>query len=77
MTTEKPKPISITFCVKCDVATKPSTKDADPFINQLKSLLQQGYVKQMTWDKCRSHKPVEDGTKVTAHLIWEEIVKQR
>jgi len=77
MTTEKPKPISITFCVKCDVATRPSTKDADPFINQLKSLLQQGYVKQMTWSDCQSHKPDEQGTKVTAYLLWEEIIKRR
>jgi hypothetical protein len=76
MTTENSKPISISYCIRCDVASR-DEKDSYGFIDHLKYLLQEGFVKQMTWDKCLSHKPVEDGTQVTAHLVWEEIVKRR
>ena len=76
MATQNSRQISISYCIKCDVSSR-NEKDSYRFIDHLKYLLQEGFVKQMTWDKCRSHKPVEDGTKVTAHLILEEIVKQR
>ena len=77
MTTEKPnKAISISYCIKCDVASS-NEADSYRFINHLKSLLEEGYVKQMTWTNCKSHKPIEDGTQVTAHLVWEEIIKRR
>lgn len=76
MTTEKPRPLKISYCVKCDVSIR-GNNDANFFIDHLKSLLEVGYVKQLTWGNCRNHKAVEKGTEVTAYLVWEEIINNR
>ena len=53
MATQNSRQISISYCIKCDVASR-NEKDSYRFIDHLKYLLQEGFVKQMTWDKCRS-----------------------
>jgi hypothetical protein len=76
MATEKARPLKISYCVKCDVSIRDQS-NTNLFIEHLKSLLEVGYVKQLTWGNCRNHKTVEKGTEVTAYLVWEDIIKQR
>ena len=76
MTTEKARPLKISYCVKCDVSIRDQS-NTNLFIEHLKFLLEAGYVKQLTWGRCRNHKAVDKGTEVTAYLVWEEIIKRR
>ena len=63
-------PIIINYCIKCDVNSKASE---DSLTKHFNILLEAGIIEHMTWGDCKSHRPQEAGTLISAYLPWEAI----